>query len=68
MRGACWGSKAEGLANSNDGETRVMNAITEHIVIDMEILANPRSPQAGSLCGCIYSGRSRVLLQCLKGP
>jgi hypothetical protein len=36
----CWGLKAEGLANSNEGEMKVTNAIMGHIVTDMKILAN----------------------------
>jgi hypothetical protein len=41
---------------------------TGHVASGMEIAANQSTPQARSPCGSIYSGRSEVLLQCLKKP
>jgi hypothetical protein len=36
----CWGSKAEGLVNSNESEMKVMNTLMGHVVSDTRILAS----------------------------
>jgi hypothetical protein len=54
------------LTNSDEGEAKVTNSRTGRVTLDTKIHANHQPPRAGSPCGSIYSGRLRVLLQCLK--
>jgi hypothetical protein len=61
-------SESWGLTNANEGDTKVMNSRTGPVALVTEMLANHQPPRTGSPCRSIYSGRSSVLLQCLKYP
>jgi hypothetical protein len=55
------------LANSNEGRTKKMNSDRTRGEWHKSV-SQSFSPRAGCLRGSIYSGTSRVLLQCLKCP